>query len=132
MANSISNIFRWLFGRKHYKTQWVDDLPDNPEADTIYVVGGRKHPYRVVMVCPNTRCNHLVYLDVFRGADPKWRLFEHADGSLSLAPSVFLTGAPCRSHYWIRMGSVVWTPPAWVYRFQRRRHSDDQHQTNQY
>ena len=116
----MAGLLQWLFHRKRYQTEWIDDLPASPRTDTIYVVGGREHPYRVVMACPDSHCNHLVYLDVYPGAKPGWRMTEHRDGSLSLRPSVFLTGMPCRAHYWVGRGRVIWTPPAWIYRMRRR------------
>ena len=119
MFDNFFSPIKRLFLRKRYKTQWVDDLPDNPREDTIYVVGGREYPYRVVMVCPNSRCDHLVYLDVSPDADIRWRISEHDDGSLSLSPSIFLTKLPCRSHYWVRMGEVFWTPPPWLNRLRK-------------
>ena len=116
MANSV---LAWLFSGKRYRAEWVDDLPDPPRADTLYVVGGRQHPFRVVMACPNAGCEHLVHLDVHPDAEPGWELQEHRDGSLTLWPSVHVTGLPCRSHYWVRKGRVRWTAPEWLGRIQR-------------
>lgn len=122
MLDRLLYIFYGPFARpRHYKTEWVDDLPATPRMDTIYVVGGRKYPFRVVMPCPHPRCNHLVYLDIARGSRPHWRLREHDDGSLSLMPSVYLTKMPCRSHYWVRMGRVAWTGRPWTCRLCWRR-----------
>lgn len=111
---------RKRFRRKRYTTKWVEYLPDAPSPNTIYVVGGRLHPYRIVMQCPNRDCNHLVYLDVFEDADSKWRFHEHRNGSLSLSPSIFLPTLPCRSHYWVKKGKIVWTPRPWYERLFRR------------
>ncbi len=111
---------RFRHKRKRYATEWVEDLPDVPSPDTIYVVGGRSHPYRIVMQCPKRKCDHLVYLDVFEDADPKWRFHEHRDGSLSLSPSIFLPKLPCRSHYQVKKGKIVWTPRPWYRRFFQR------------
>lgn len=116
MLEGLFSRARRRFRRARYATAWVDDLPDDPHPNIMYVVGGRLHPHRIVMRCPNRKCSHLVYLDVFEDADPGWSLREHHDGSLSLMPSVFLPGLPCRSHYWVRMGEIFWVPHPW-YRY---------------
>ena len=40
---------RWLFNCiarfRPYRTEWVEDLPGDVGKDTIFVVGGRRHPF---------------------------------------------------------------------------------------
>ncbi len=121
MANSLSKTLRWILVHKRYKNQWVNDLPESPEKKTIYIVGGREYPFRVVMGCPNVDCKHLVYLDIDPKANPKWTLIEGKNSKISLSPSVFLTGLPCRSHYWVKNNKVQWAYPTWVDNIRRGR-----------
>lgn len=37
----------------------------------------------------------------------KWKLIEH-NGTISLNPSIGNWSFPCRSHYWIRSGCIIW------------------------
>jgi len=37
-----------------------------------------------------------------------WSVQKHNNGTVSLYPSVGNWGYKCRSHYWIRMGAVLW------------------------
>lgn len=45
-------------------------------------------------------------------SDMEWKLLE-SNGSPSLFPSIGNWQSPCRSHYWIRNGRIVWAE-AWT------------------
>lgn len=113
-------MFRWIFNTwarfRPYRTEWVEDLPDDLQKNTVYIIGGRKHPFYAAIVCPRRTCRQVVHLDVSPQVDKRWSITEHADGQISLSPSVHVTGLPCRCHYWLRKGRIVWSesPPFFV------------------
>ena len=102
--------------KSRYRAEWVEDLPDAPCARTVYVVGGREHPFYAAVVCPRKGCNEIAHLEIAKQLRRKWILSEHADGTVSLYPSVHVTGLKCRCHYWLRRGQIVWSesPPLFV------------------
>lgn len=109
----IKLIFNLLASRRRYQTEWVEDLPEDVQRDTVYVIGGRQHPFYAAVVCPRRACRQVIHLELSEQATKPWRLAEHQDGTISLAPSVHVTGMSCRCHYWFREGHVRWaeTPP---------------------
>ena len=106
-------MFKWLFNlraRFHpYETCWVEDFPIVPKKRTLYVIGGREHPFSVAISCPRRKCNQVIQLDVSPDIRPRWKLREHADGRISLSPSILVTAFPCKCHYWIKRGRVIWS-----------------------
>ena len=94
-------------GRK-YKTMWVEDLPDNPERNCVYIIGGRKYPYYAAVVCPRKKCKNVVHLEISPEFQHRWKFKEHHDGSITLSPSIHVTELPCKCHYWIEWGRVIW------------------------
>ncbi len=112
----IKLIFNMLAGRRPYRTEWVEDLPQDIQRDTVYVIGGRRHPFYAAVVCPRRACRQVIHLDLSPQVKKHWRLAEHDDGSISVAPSVHVTAMPCRCHYWFREGHVRWVeaPPLTV------------------
>lgn len=95
--------------RRAYETEWVEDLPENPARNTIYIIGGRKYPYYAVVLCSRKKCNEMIHLAISPEFKKRWRYEEHSNGRLTLHPSIYLTKSPCRCHYWIREGHIVWS-----------------------
>lgn len=105
MLTKLLNLFE---RRRKYQTHWVEDLPENPEKDAVYVIGGREYPYYAAIVCPRKNCENIVHLEISTEFKKRWKLHEHRDGSTSLSPSIHVTNAPCRCHYFLRKGKIVW------------------------
>ena len=105
----IRQLFNLVARRRPYRAAWVEDLPGRPAADMLYVIGGRRHPFQVAVVCPRRACRQIIHLDISPTVTPRWSLVEHADGSVSISPSVHVTGLPCRCHYWVRRGRIQWS-----------------------
>ena len=110
----ISNYVQRL--KKRYRTKWVEDLPDNIEKNTIYIIGGRKYPFYAAITCPKKRCKKIIHLEISPDSVRKWEVQEHKNETLTLNPSIFVTKHSCKCHYWIREGRVVWCemPPFFV------------------
>ena len=104
----IKLIFNLLAARRTYRTEWVEDLPDDVQRETVYIIGGRQHPFYAAVVCPRRACRQVIHLDLADEVERRWRLNEHEDGSISLTPSVHVTAMPCRCHYWFRRGRIRW------------------------
>ena len=93
---------------RRYRAAWVEDLPENVARQTVYIIGGRKHPFYAAVICPRRTCRQVIHLDLSPQADKPWRLVEHTNGSISLAPSIHVTAMPCRCHYWLKHGRIIW------------------------
>ena len=110
---TIPVVIRWLLNAMAflhpYGTEWVEDPPEEIRRNTVYVVGGREHPFQAGVACPRKRCKHVIYLDIAPEITRRWSLTEHDDGRVSLSPSVHVTGLPCRCHYWIKRGRICWS-----------------------
>lgn len=109
-------FFNFLEQRKPlYRTEWVEDLPEIPRKRTVYIIGGREHPFYAAIVCPRDGCGHVAHLGVSNqfARHKRWRISEKKDGTISLFPSVHVTGRKCRCHYWLRKGKIEWSdrPP---------------------
>ena len=70
----------------------VDRREKEIRRNTVYVVGGREHPFQAGVACPRKRCKHVIYLDIAPEITRRWSLTEHDDGRVSLSPSVHVTG----------------------------------------
>ncbi len=112
----ITWIFNLFENFRRYQTQWIEDLPNDPKRNNIYIIGGRKHPFYAAIVCPRKKCKEIIHLDVASDAKKKWKIIEHSNKTISISPSIYVTNLPCNCHYWIKKGKVIWceTPSLFV------------------
>jgi hypothetical protein len=103
----FKNIFK-LFKRKKapYITVYTDEIPDELNKDTIYIIGENNHLWYSVMLCP-CGCNERVQLSLHKEGRPRWYLSKNANGTVSLKPSIWRTKG-CRSHYFFENGYIRW------------------------
>lgn len=121
-------MLKWLFNvhanRRIYNTKWVEDLPNNAQKSSVYIVGGRGHPFILAIPCPRKKCPQVIQVDISDQVDKtrKWCIREDENGSISLFPSVHVNGLPCRCHYWLKHGKIEWceTPKLLVPRLNRK------------
>ena len=62
---------------------------ENPEKNTVYIIGGRKHPFYAAVSCPRQHCRQIIHLDVVSTGDQKVAhngAFEWPDLSIALGP----------------------------------------------
>lgn len=99
---------RWLRRgpQPDYAPILLEELPDELEEGVLYVCGEGGHLWSVSFVCP-CGCGEGVHLSLHRDGLPRWRLDEHEDGTVSIWPSIWRIRG-CRSHFWIRHGTVRW------------------------
>jgi len=84
----------------------VEDLPDELAASTLYLVGDGPHRWAAAMICP-CGCTEAIQLNLLVRVRPSWTVQEHADGTVSLSPSVWRTKG-CRSHFFVRRSRIEW------------------------
>ena len=108
----ILNLFERL---RQYKIKWVEDLPKQIDKNTIYIIGGHEHPFYAAVTCPRKKCRKVIHLEVSKQFDKRWSVKEE-DGVVSLSPSIYVTDSPCKCHYWIKNGHVIWhgLPPLFI------------------
>ena len=86
---------------RHLTPEFVDSFPTELQPGTLYI----SIPYRT--------CGHLCCCgcgeEVITPLSPtRWRL-TYNGATISLAPSIGSWSLPCRSHYWIKDGEIVWS-----------------------
>lgn len=106
-------MIRWLFNRlaklHPYRTEWVEDLPEQVIKDTVYIIGGKKHAFQAAVVCPRRQCRHVIHLDISPEVENSWSITEHSGGEISLFPSVHVCALKCRCHFWLKCGIIRWS-----------------------
>jgi len=117
-----AKILNWFERFRKYSTQWVEDLPDAPMRNTVYIIGGREHPFYAAVVCPRKKCAKVIHLGISPEIPQRWKMTEHGDGTVSLSPSISIIDSPCKCHYFFRKGRIEWcdAPPLFVPEQNRR------------
>lgn len=91
---------------KLYRYVRVDELPDKLEQAKVYLAGEGAYLWAAAMICP-CGCGQVIELNLLKQARPCWSAEEHADGTVSLEPSVWRQKG-CRSHFIVRHGRIHW------------------------
>jgi len=112
MRNPVSiiwNALRSAYLRFRYRDRHrhvaVDELPDAPQEGQLYLIGGTT-PWAAAMVCP-CGCGTVIQLSLLTNESPSWSVTFDRAGLPTLSPSVWRTQG-CRSHFFLRCGSIVW------------------------
>lgn len=88
------------------ETVRVPELPDELKPQNLYLIGENGFLWIAALVCP-CGCQSVIQLNLLPDAKPCWRVEEHDDGTVSLAPSVW-SRQGCGSHYFVRRGLIKW------------------------
>ena len=103
-AASLAHTASWRSWQYRYAVS--DEMPDVLEAGTVYLAGTEDNFWVASMLCP-CGCREVIELNLLPQARPCWEAFRHANGTVSLDPSIWRkTG--CRSHFWLRKGRIIW------------------------
>lgn len=102
----IAWLLRWRRGSELIRTVYLQELPEVLHANTLYVLGEGQHRWSASMLCP-CGCGELLQVSLMPEGRPRWHLARHADGSVSLHPSVW-RNIGCRSHFFFRNSRIVW------------------------
>jgi len=111
MRLPFTKIWTWIAGRFRrpkapLRTIWVEELPDNLDANTIYVAGENEYVWFAAMLCP-CGCGETLHMNLQAATRPCWQLLQHRQGTVTLHPSVWRK-VGCRSHFFIRRGRIHW------------------------
>lgn len=90
-----------------YRTSLVQErLPRELEPGILYIVEDDDFLEQAAMVCP-CGCGSTLHMNLLPDERPCWRVEQHANGAVSLFPSVWRQ-VGCRSHFWFREGRIHW------------------------
>lgn len=91
-----------------YKVLYTEDLPEVLEPTTIYVLrcSGNLNPFSATIACPTGCCDRRITLNLMKPFKPRWVLDET---TVTLKPSIDMKTQPCKCHFTIKEGNVVWT-----------------------
>ena len=81
-------------------------LPEQLEAETLYVLTEDGVPWEAAMICPSG-CGERLQLNLLPDQRPRWRYSVTKDGIPSLHPSVNRK-IGCRAHFILRQGRIIW------------------------
>lgn len=117
VGTTLTNPLRWIrqvydrlnerLRREPVPWYWqrVTDDPDQPISGIVYVVGEGLHTWKAVLVCP-CGCGAVIELSLHSEGRPRWRIRTHADGRVTVLPSVWRTTG-CRAHFVVQRGRVT-------------------------
>lgn len=112
VSGRVAGLYSWIGGKRRPKPgprirpEYVEDLPEQPQMNTLYIAGEDPHYWAAAMRCP-CGCGDSIHLNLLEQESPSWQLRMHKDGSVSLLPSVWRTKG-CRSHFFVRNGCIEW------------------------
>ena len=89
-----------------FETVHVSELPDNLLSSNLYLIGANAFLWIAALLCP-CGCQSVIQLNLLPDAHPCWKVREHKDATVSLAPSIW-SRKGCESHYFISQGLVKW------------------------
>ncbi|MCZ2390335.1 MAG: hypothetical protein LC113_04575 [Acidobacteria bacterium] len=105
LLRRVANWWRGL--PRPYTTIRCEEIEGEPFEHAFYVLGS-VNEWALILLCP-CGCGEEIQLNLLPEARPCWAISEHWDSTISVSPSVWrLEG--CRSHFWIRKGSIDWVP----------------------
>ena len=96
-----------------YRTLVVqENLPKQLQPRILYIVEEDGVEEQAAMICP-CGCRRTLQMNLLTDDRPCWRVTKHADGTVSLHPSVWRK-KNCNSHFWFKRGRVEWCVEAEV------------------
>lgn len=110
----FKDLFNSILGNKqHKKDQFkkviiVENTSSvKPQKDTITIIKKNNSYTWVKFLCP-CGCGKEVALSLNSNIQPNWSIKIDKKNKVTLSPSVYLTGFPCRSHFFIRNNHIDW------------------------
>lgn len=90
----------------YWPTVSCAELPEELEAQTLYLWGEDGQIWQAVMACPCC-CGATLHMSTLTDDWPHWKIDQHDDGTTTLSPSIWRK-IGCRSHFWLRHGCIHW------------------------
>jgi hypothetical protein len=110
IKNKIKKIVKWLasfFGNEvGYQVEIYEDLPDNFEQNTLYLIGENNNFWQAAMLCP-CNCGDLIQLTLGTKGKPRWQVNLNNKKQPTVKPSVHRK-VNCKSHFFLKDGKVIW------------------------
>jgi hypothetical protein len=110
MIEFLLRLWYWLLDRLWsfpiYQIRRVEDRPEVLASGTLYLIGHGTLLWEAAMRCPKG-CGHSICVNLLREENPCWRLDEHADGTVSLTPSIWRKSG-CGCHFFLKHGRIQW------------------------
>jgi hypothetical protein len=103
IRNFLTRIRNWF--APSYRAVTVDDLPDEPKPNTLYLVGNET-PWQAAMRCP-CGCKALIQLSLVPHDRPRWTVKMESSGEPTLTPSIWRKKG-CGAHFFLRNGRILW------------------------
>jgi Family of unknown function (DUF6527) len=107
LRNLWNRFWRWVRRAPvPLRTVFVEELPDDLESKSVYLVGEGSYLWFAAMLCP-CGCGETLHMSLLPGGHPRWEVIRHDDGTVSVDPSV-RRNKGCRSHFFLKKGIIVW------------------------
>lgn len=100
----VAKFAEWL--QPEHKFINVDELPENVNEKTIYIIGDSSQPWLLAFNCP-CGCHNLIQLNLLKDADPCWKYKVTRKKKINISPSVWRTTG-CKSHFFVRKSKIDW------------------------
>lgn len=117
LRERLDRLGQWVLDRllpaapsRPFRAAAVDDVPALLAPGVVYLVGEGGHLWCAALRCP-CGCGATIQLGMLREARPCWSATVHADGTVSLTPSVWRR-VGCRSHFVLERGRIRWCRPS--------------------
>lgn len=108
--NFLKNLFSKKQNRKAQfkKTLVIENNSSiKPQKNTIIIVKKNNSYTWAKFICP-CGCGREVALSLNSNIKPNWTLKIDSKNKVTLSPSVYLTGFPCESHFFINNSTINW------------------------
>lgn len=110
MKSYLRAIWEWLltlFGQSTlYQLVLLDELPETPKPQKVYVIGDADTHWMAAMICP-CGCGDLIQLATDPTGRPRWDVTKEKNGVATLHPSVHRK-VRCKSHFFVKRGRIIW------------------------
>ena len=108
MIHSLRTWWKRLRAEKIKRVVIVDSMTAVPTAcaSDLYLVRHGSFDKRAVFDCP-CGCGRRIDLNLVQTQHPSWSA-KLRNGRITLAPSIWLTADPCRSHFFVRNSKIEW------------------------
>jgi hypothetical protein len=103
--DAVRKALHPLIYRDRLRGVAIDELPDSLVKRRLYLIGNSV-PWSAALLCP-CGCGEVIQLSLLPDDSPSWSVSLDRDGLPTLSPSVWRTKG-CRSHFFLKQGSIVW------------------------
>lgn len=112
IVDPFRRLWRWLFPRQRrhgFRGVVLVDVHHDYQRDIrrrkLVFIGTPEKPKWLRFACPCS-CGEELALNLMTSKQPHWTVQRHADGTVTVHPSVDST--TCGAHFWIRQNRIQW------------------------